>query len=438
MLKEEFMFKKKLIALGLSAAMVCSFVACGDSSSSTENSTTPTTAASTGDDSSTTEGSAATSSHADGSDDHSAISADCIVDFEDGVSDFAIVNEATFTGDKECTAEVKENEFGSKVLYMTRPNGGETSVAIDIVGLLGDNASKCTKITLDLGIDSGDTFNALSGSVDVYLGENNTLLQTKYSIYKEDAIEKTVTIELTDTLTEGNYLTFNSIEDTSAENATPQYIDNIICYDADGNALPLDSTVTFAVEGVGARDWSNGVKQPADEVVVISPNTVQNGGWWPQDEDAFSFQPSDSYTYYEGTFGPGDVLTIYYSVADPESTDYTYQAYPYIRTMNYPELDEDGNEVDDGSNWAYNSAGIIDIHYEDSTSMPLTYDEDGTPTDGAMVNESFTIVQYTYEYILEQFNAKDIEEFTPYCDFFGVADRGAALNIEAVTIGKAQ
>jgi hypothetical protein len=55
-----------------------------------------------------------------------------------------------------------------------------------------------------------------------------------------------------------------------------------------------------------------------------------------------------------------------------------------------------------------------------------------------MVNESFTIVQYTYEYILEQFNAKDIEEFTPYCDFFGVADRGAALNIEAVTIGKAQ
>jgi hypothetical protein len=429
------MFKKKLIALGLSTAMVCSFVGCVDDSSSSE---TTTPAASAADATSTGKTGTLSGNRGDGSEDHSAVSADCIVDFEDGVADFAIVNESTFTGDKETTAEVKDNEFGSKVLYMTRPNGGETSVAIDIVSLLGDNASKCAKISLDLGIDPGDTFAAFSGTVDVYYGANNTLLQTSYSIYKEDQIEKTVTIDLPETLVEGNYLTFNSITDTSANNATSQYIDNIICYDADGNALPLDSSVTFAVDGVGARDWSNGVVQPEDEVVVLSPNTVQNGGWWPQDEDAFSFQPSDAYAQYEGTFGPGDVLTIYYSVADPDATDYGYQAYPYIRCMNYPEYDEDGNEIDDGSNWPYNNQCIVDIDYSDSCSETMTYDEDGTPSDGAKVNESFTIVQYSYEYILEQFNAKDIEEFTPYCDFFGIADRGAALNIEAITIGKAQ
>lgn len=461
------MFKKKLIAMGLTVAMVGSLVACG---AKEENNDTPTpTTASSSDGSKTTP---AASGIQNASDDHSSIAADSIVSFEDGNFSFATYNDADWTGDDDGVVSVA-SKFDSQVLHVTRPNGGNPAVAIDLVSLLGDNAEKCAKITLDVGVDCGDTFSAISGSVIVYAGETNTEIETSWSLYKADAAMKTVTIDLGGnvlTADASNYLTFSDVEDAAA---TPSAlcVDNIIFYDADGNALPVDSSVDFAVVGVGEYDWSNGVKQPTDEVLLFAG--VQTGsGWWPDNANSFAFTQNDAVQYFDPSeyeFGPGKVLTIYYSVADLENTE-PYQAYPYIRMQNWNNYDEEGNEID-LPDWP--TSVIVDVSYSGGDKWGADYtpnlfkegyeflydnatqtdiglvkeneDDKGVPAETVLINQSYTIVQYSYEYFcyaieacgLFQDGDLTVDDWMSVADFIGIADRGSVLKINAVTIGTA-
>ncbi len=431
------MLKKKLIALGLSAAMVGSLVACGSESSSTGSETKPTTAPTQagkedGDDNGLKSAAA----------DHSSVDAGSIVDFEDGAYTFATVNDSDWTKDADAEMSVSE-QLGSKVLYMTRPNNGSgTGLAIDVVGLLGDKAADCTKISVDIGINpSGSDFAALSGNLIVYTGETNTSVSQNFSIYKADAACKTVEIDISSSpLVAGasNYLTIGDLQDTGAKPSSI-YIDNIICYDASGNPIALNKSVEFAVDGVGSFDWSGTVVKPENEVAVLTPNEVTGGGWWPSESCAFAFQANDSYPSLTddlgASFGEGDVLTIYYSLTDADvasSTDNMYQWFPYIRAQNWPASDEDGNQLDDdGSGWGYST--IVDVGYD------VDQDDDGNNKfiDGSMINESATICQYSFEYVNQKFlDAGAPENWQDYCDFFGIADRGSALKIVAITIGK--
>ena len=449
------MFKKKLIAMGLVVSMIGSLVACGGSenkSSSTDPTATPTTAVSGGDEEAVVLKNA--------SDDHSSIDAGSIVSFEDDSTSFATLNDGDWTGDDDSVMSVA-SKFDSKVLYITRPNGGVPAVAIDIVSLLGDNAADCTKITLDIGIDCVDGFSACSGTATVFAGELNTKIESSWSIYKADASMKTVTIDLGENvLTAGckNYLAITSIDDTAAS-PSPIFIDNIICYDASGNALAVDSSVEFNVSGVGEYDWSNAVKQPTDEFLVLAG--IKTGtGWWPAKENSFNFSVDNGNVIAvldpnEVSFGPGDVLTIYYTMADASLiADSPYQSVPYIRMQNYEDTDADGNVVeDDGSGWYKGSIDIgyqennpgpdseyyMPFLYDNATSSDVNLDEDRTPAEIVPINESYSIVQYSYDYIAASLECKGYnpENWHLNADFIGIADRGMAVTIDAVTIGKA-
>lgn len=447
------MFKKKLLALGLSLAMVASIAACG-SDDKKENNSENTPAATQSAESTPagnnegkpTEAPAKEDEPTSAAADHSSIAAGSIVDFEDGNSSFLVLNEADWGRDKGSEVSIAD-AFGSKMLQVTRPNGLNPSIAIDIVGLLGDNASKCAKISVDLGLKN-DVFGAASGSVLVYAGETNTEIAQTYSIYKITAACKTVEIDLGgNTLVEGNYLTFGKVTDGGAKPSSI-LVDNIIFYDASGNALPIDSSVSFAVNGVGEYDWSNGTVQPVDEELIMT-GVATGTGWWP--DGGNSFQTSDEtessgFKYLDpAKFGPGTVITVYYNLADPEKTD-GWQSAPYIRMQNWTAKDADGNDIaDDGSGW--NAANAVDVQPHN-----FDLDGDGQPDmneDGSGYGENFAcnlskdIVQFYFEdfqagikAVFPDITDEQLLEWTKYADMIGVADKGVVSNIKAITIGK--
>lgn len=439
------MFKKKLLALGLSLAMLASVVACGSDDKKENNSTnTPTQAAETtpaesGDSTPAATEAPASDEPQSAAADHSSIAAGSIVNFEDGNSSFLVLNEADWGRDADSKISI-EDAFGSKMLQITRPNGLNPSIAVDIVGLLGDNASKCAKISVDIGLKN-DVFGAASGSVLVYAGEDNAEVAQTYSIYKTTAACKTIEVDLGGkTLVAGNYLTLGKVTDGGAKPSSI-LVDNIIFYDASGNALPIDSSVSFAVEGVGEYDWSNGCKKPVDEKLFFI-GTTTGGGWWPNEaETQFSFKDSSAEHYIDGTnftFGPGDVMTVYYTLVDP-NPDQPWTFFPWLVLRDWAE--EDGS--DSGSGICGADAGTVNLTgFDLDEDGNLDYKEDGvSPAETACLNNSFTIAQFTFDDVIAQlqkqgFTGSTAEDLAKYIDFAGFTDRGCKTNIIAVTIGK--
>jgi len=448
------MFKKKLLALSLSVAMVASLAACGKDDKKTENNTTPAAtqaAEPTKEESKPTEAPKEEGLKSAAAD-HSSIAAGSIVTFDDGNYPFASYNEADWAGDKEAVVSVVD-AFGSKALQIQRKTAQTApTIAIDIVSLLGSNASKCTKISVDVGVVD-ENFSAASGAVTVIAGEANSEIKSKWSIYKKDSACKTVEIDLGGTeLVSGNYLTMDAVTDTGSAPATI-ILDNIIFYDSSNNALPVDTSVEFAVEGVGEYDWSNGVKQPKDEKLVLTNGGDSGGGWWPAGPNSWQFtNPEYTGSVYVDpaavNFGPGSVITVYYYVMDPDGAGDARSCVPYLRMQNWGAQDENGNDIpDDGSGW-YNS--LVDIEFANfdndllaSGLEPLT---DGS-MDNMAVNKTCTIAQFTYDDVKNAVQAfvesnasetSDPDNWYKYCDFIGVADKGYHLFIKAVTIGKAE
>jgi hypothetical protein len=448
------MFKKKLLALSLSVAMVASLAACGkdDDKKSTDTTPAATQAAEpTKEESKPTEAPAEEGLKSAAAD-HSSIAAGSIVTFDDGNHSFAAYNEADWAGDKEATVSIVD-AFGSKALQIQRKTAQTApTIAIDVVSLLGDNASKCMKISVDVGVVDED-FAAASGSVIVIAGESNSEIKSKWSVYKKDAACKTVEIDLGGSgLVPGNYLTMDAVTDTGSKPATV-ILDNLIFYDSAGNALPVDTSVEFAVEGVGEYDWSNGVKQPKDEKLVLTNGGASGGGWWPANPNSWQFtNPDNSNNVYIDPaafdFGPGSVITVYYYVMDPDGAENARSCVPYLRMQNWDAQDADGNALtDDGSGWY---TGLVDVEFANfdndllaSGLEPLT---DGS-MDAMAVNKTCTIAQFTFDDVknaVQQYvddngsETSDVDNWYKYCDFIGVADKGYNLFIKAVTIGKAE
>ena len=469
------MFKKKLIALGLTAVMIASLAACGGEKkeSTSDSNTTP---AASSDSNKPAGGDSESDKNSEGgiqsaAEDHSAISADCIVSFEDGNFAFAKLNETDWTRDPGSELSVVD-AFGSKALQITRPNNLAPCVAIDVTGLLGaENAAKVKKVSMDIGLLNADGFSAASGqviaaykqdysyeeektnvlgetTVETITGTNELELATDFSIYKDTAACKTISFELEEGGYFDNsncYITFGSLEDTGA---TPSnvVVDNIIFYDAAGNALPVDSSATFAVEGVGEFDWSNMVKQPIDEKLLLTGvATDSSNEWWPLASNAWCFRPAlegegganADVTYFDlANFGPGDLITVYYKLnADMED----WQKQPRMIVQYWKTADADGNPIEDPVTIAESSIGFLPKGLCDDNGPMQNRDDDGTAAADCYVNESNTIAQFTYEQFLDQARLQafsDSDDYLKYIPFAGIAANGANLKIKAVTIGK--
>lgn len=444
------MFKKKLIAFSLSLALVASLGACGKSDSGS-SSTSDSAETSSSAEQSTSTPKEAVNPYTSGSiesaaEDHSGVSNDCIVDFEDGNFGFAVLNESDWARDKDSVLSVAD-AFGSKALVVTRPNGNVPAVAIDVSALLGDNASKVAKYTVDLGVyDDSGKFSSCAGTLVTVAQKDDAdvTIETQANIYKSTASCKTMTVDLGGaSFTNKSYISLGTFEDGGTVRHSVS-LDNFIFYDASGKALPVDSSKTFAVEGVGTYDWSNSTAKPENEVLLFVGGDTGTG-WWPQPVNSWSYTdaPAENVaTWIDPTkdtdkiMKPGDVITVYYSVYpsdDPEKPIEGWQSIPYIRAQNWAPKDEENNELDDGTGWMGKIADIMC----NGTEKDYVFDEDGTPAETMGCNESFTIVQFDYEIIQAAVEAQGgTVDWQTALDFIGIADRSAKIKIKAVTIGQ--
>jgi len=400
---------------------------------------------------------------------------------------FVKYNDTDWTRDMKAQISV-EDVNGSKVLKVTRPENGVPVVAIDCAALLGDKLSSAKSISIDLGINvKGDKFTSASGTVKVIKSDGSELASVDYANYKKDLAIKTVDIDLNDELDNGSYIYLAGFSDTATSNYSDFLMDNIVFYDGnydskakkhEGSAIPVNASSTFAIAGFGEFDWSNGTKKPTDEKLLFTGGETGTG-WWPKAENSMSFVLSQeevdankdigySIDPDEVGFGPGSVLTVYYSVPDKSDTEKAWTWIPYFRAQNWEmkveekdeagnivyeknddgtdKLDDQGNPVpkmvaleDDGSGWY---TGIIDCqchNFSTDGNGDVDTNDDGTLADHVCINKSYTIGQYYYEDFVAGVDATKVTSSDPwykFCDFIGVADKSTKLNIQAVTIGK--
>lgn len=194
-----------------------------------------------------------------------------VIDFSDEATSFAMVNDISYYVDSEYSMEI-EQVAEQNVLSVSRPNGMDIMLGIDISSLLGESVSKCRYYTVDIGI-LRDDFASASGCIYTYTGENNNITTTAWTIYSADETCKTVTVELPEegfVAGAGNIFVVRITEDAGfAAESEPctVYIDNIIAYDENGNPLNLNTAAVMNPPiGFGEYDWSNNVVQPAGEV----------------------------------------------------------------------------------------------------------------------------------------------------------------------------
>jgi hypothetical protein len=431
---------KKLTALGITTVMGFSMAACGSSTNTN----------STGNDSSTSSATVTPVANATVSDDvYSTLVRDGIpegaITFEDGNTAFAIVNEGDRAHDSDYEMKL-ETVAGQNVLMVTRPNGGTSPLGIDISSLLGDNLTKCASFSIDVGVLEEGTFASAGGTITTYTGEDNESFDTSWTVYLDTDRAKTINVDLGDTsFVEGanNIIVINLTNDTATENYASMFVDNLICYDADGNVLPLDSSVEMAApSGFGEVDWSNMVKEPTNEVSLGLSGT-SGTGWWPVSN--FTGTVYDDYATSNGVtkidsslFVPGSVVTIYYT----EGAGTEWQR-PFL----WMGLQD---SMEDGAIWASVRLYVVETKNEkgDLVDDPSNY-----------INQTHTICQFTYEqideavynYLYDQsyagtdYNASLTEDqradyyanWPQYLIMFGIGDMGLQYTVADVTVGTA-
>lgn len=168
------------------------------------------------------------------------------IDFEDGNCAFA--KEVSLLKGGDPSELVVEENNGSMALKTINTLDKDTVyIGIDIDSLLGERVSDVAVIQFSVGV-LGDEFHAVSGKLYTYTGEE--LKETAYgdyAVYLETVNPKVITYEITEPFVSGanNYFVISKESDTG-EVPTELSIDDIGFFDADGNLIEADSTVSVS------------------------------------------------------------------------------------------------------------------------------------------------------------------------------------------------
>ncbi len=436
------MFKKFLV-LSLALCMVIAMTACGeDKKNTTNNASEPT------------KGAEATPEPTEAPK-PSFQAKDGALNFEDGNFGFAAV--AFKFAECDLATNLSVADFaGSKALVVKSPvsdnifSGKLPFVAIDVNAVLGAKAADVASIEYVIGTQCKGEFAANSGYIAAVQGGNET--KKNWSVYLEEENPKQYKFDLeTKGFAEGDYIYFaeNSSGNVLESKDYDLILDNITFLDASGNVIAADASKTFAAAGVNESfwlnlDWSNGVKQPKDEVILGNDSITvgmltKEGSWWPQCD--FGKSTTNMLTFTElgaadegnlmfpvdrSLFVPGTVITVYYNNMYTVDDGNSWQ-YPFFRIQTLPR-DEFPQT-------------IVDVKTAAGAKDPVT----GEAPERR--NESMTIVQFTYDDIIHAMcNEKspckkvytDINEtnWYDYADMFGLADMGGVNQIYKITIGK--
>ncbi len=220
------MKKHKLLSCLLAGAMVISMAACGEETPASTQTTVaePQTEVSVYDD-------AASITFADGN--------------------FAFLgSDTTYNPAAKETIFSLTDRNGEKAVKIESADAGKLYAGIQIDALLGDKLSEVKTVEFVIESEVGDTFTAASGNVVSYLGEENVLNSSAWSIYLEKNAVKKISYEFPDTAVEGNalILTLEVNADSNSfdkEVPTALYLYSISFKDASGNVLAVDTTAEY-------------------------------------------------------------------------------------------------------------------------------------------------------------------------------------------------
>ncbi len=350
-----------------------------------------------------------------------------MADFEDGNYGYIMMDTALSTYDN---SELSIVDFNGNKWIKIDTQGGVPRVGIDVASLAGDQIENVRSIELKLMTEYEDgSFHSTSGFLYVGVLQDDAAAQVagEWSVYVKKGNPKVVSYELAEneSMVSGmkNIAILTLETDTGLEGDTPlnadMYIDNIILRDADGNAIPVDTTVSFdRPNGFGSLDWSNNVKKPIGETELVELAGTTGTSWWPV--TGITFDPSvTDYTYYDpALFAPGTVITIYYEMeySDWQRMGLTFQHWTAVNDVATEAVDW---PVGTGMN------GCVDW---DGANGRIYLMDNNTS-----INESMNIAQFYVDDIIGALGAdwaKDVQ-------FFGVNDQGMEVEIKKVTIGKA-
>ncbi len=350
-----------------------------------------------------------------------------MADFEDGNYGYIMMDTALSTYDN---SELSIVEFGGNKWLKIDTQGGVPRVGIDISSLAGDKIDAVRSIELKLMTEYSDgSFHSTSGFIYVNVLQDDAAAQVagEWTVYIQKGNPKVVGYTLADNeaIAAGTksiaILTLET--DTGLEAETPlnadMYIDNIILRDADGNAIPVDTTVGFdRPNGFGALDWSNNVQKPVGETEFVELAGTTGTSWWPV--SGITFDPTvTDYTYYDpALLAPGTVITIYYEMgaSDWQRMGLTFQHWTAVNDVATESVD-----------WPVGTAMNGCVDWDGANGRIYLMDKD------TYINESMNIAQFYVDDIIAALGedwAKDVQ-------FFGVNDQGMEVQIKKVTVGKA-
>ncbi len=359
------MRKTRLLACLIAGALAVSLTACGSSSSSSKpEQTKAETQAGTQDE--TKDKPEETTADDPGKD-----PVEASIDFEDGKFAFA----AAYMVPADCSEiELSVADFnGSKALQITN-NGGKTPyVGIDVASLLGAKAADVAKIQMDMGIKYPDgEFSAVQGRIVTWTGADIVETEYAWSVYLETKNPARVTTDISAVpfVADSKNIMVVSLNPGQSADAkkcvtATVYIDNIAFYDAEGKLIEADSAAEFvAPDGFEkkARDpklWTLANPVTLEDFAVSNAAWSQSGRELTDEEKAL--------------FVPGTVIEVAYKCDSPVWL-VCVGAEPFTKYS--------------GSNASWQRVGVVDPDKDFATT--------------GNVDEAGTIVQFTYEQIVEQ------------------------------------
>ncbi len=302
--------KKKIFAVAMAAVLTLSMVACGETQTNTEltptTAPTETTAPTKAPDPTETPVPEAKNVTIEGAS----------INFEDGNMGFADVYTQHATS---AELELSIADFnGSKALKVVNKNNKSPWIAFDLASLLGADITKVAKVDMVIGTEYADgSFYATSGEVLSWWGTDlNETKLADWSVYMAKKNPKVITASIPagcEFVADANNIllvslrTDNGLTDTGA--SATIYIDDICFYDAAGNILAADSSVTFnAPEGFEKTGLDSNLLY-LDNAVALDGFAVSAGGWTQAGIDLTDEQ--------RALLVPGSVIEISYSCSEP-------------------------------------------------------------------------------------------------------------------------
>lgn len=392
------MLKKKLLAGVLTAAMVLSLAACGDKTGDSKDSKDKTKQEETKQEENTVRVESQNKDVEEG----------YMVTFEDEKMDFVSVNSANGAAD---SCELSIVDFnGSKALKVT--TSGEKSrmpfVAIDCSSLLGDAVADVATIQADIAtLDKDGNFNACSGYIYAYTGEELEEKSVAWSVYLEDQNPKMAQFDVTGFVAGASNFIQISKEEDSGATVSDIYIDNIVFRGADNNPIAVDTAAAFEVAASSnifseQKDWSNLVHVTSEKEIQTTVLKIKKKSLGKPD----------------GTATGTDVALVVTGK-------------------------QDRNDKDDDHDFAFwkfdERYAYITVYYDSEKAPVLIFESEkedapvaSCEVAASAVNDSNNIAQYTFEDISAAFGTTDM---AAYLDCMKIRADGADLTVEGATIG---